>query len=90
MVEDPEDNVDTFCGCFNCNTGEDTEPVLIDFRVRNETNTHTRLDEDEDDLACEDEDLSDNLHKAAELLFWSRLREKRNIWRLEYNLKWST
>ena len=44
---DPEDNVDTFCGCFNCNTGEDTEPVY--FRVRNETDTNTRLDVDEDE-----------------------------------------
>ena len=43
VVEDPDDNVDTSCGCFYCNTGEDTEPVLIDFRVRNETNTNTRM-----------------------------------------------
>ena len=55
VVEDPEDDgenveVDEETGnktcrvCFNFPTGEDTEPVLISFTVRNETNTNTSLD----------------------------------------------
>ena len=54
VVEDREDDVEiaedeeetkTCCpGCFGCATGEDTEPVLIAFKVGNETNTNISLD----------------------------------------------
>ena len=67
----PEDDVETgtntCCRCFNCTTGEDTKPVLIAFTVRNETNTN--IEEDDDDIACQDEDLPNNLHKAAAMLW---------------------
>ena len=84
-VETAEDDVETgnntCCGCFNCTTGEDTEPVLIAFTVRNETNSNVRVDNLEDsdvsndqhpplptvldDVAAEDEDTG-NLHKTTE------------------------
>ena len=60
VVEDPEDDEETpedvetgtktCCGCFNCATGEDTEPVFLSFTVRNETNTNSRLNNIEDDF----------------------------------------
>ena len=52
VVENPEDDVETpendvqtgtntCCGSFNSITGEDTEPVLIAFTFKIETNTIT-------------------------------------------------
>ena len=89
VVEDREDDVETAedeeetktcCpGCFGCATGEDTEPVLIAFKVGNETNTNISLDnieavsidqhpplptiEDHIDAAAKD--ITDNLNNVA-------------------------
>ena len=88
VVEDPEDDVETpeddvetvnktFCGCFNFNTtGEDTEPVLIAFTVRNETNVNASLANTEDDqhpqLPTVDDDLpcdaSETIRQSAKIV----------------------
>ena len=76
-AETAEDEEETCCGCFSCSTGEDTEPVLISFTVRNETNTNTSLDSIEavsidqhpplptieDHIGAASKDITDNLNQ---------------------------
>ena len=89
MVEDNDDDLETAkddvetgtktcCGCLNSATGEDTEPVLIAFKVGIETNTNTSLDNIEavsndqhtlptvgDHIAAAAEDIIDNLDNSV-------------------------